>query len=856
MKIVDGRDGEIITGDLRETFEARGGGRLWYWIQVLSCLLVRMSPHRRVIPDLRRDLHYTFRIIRRNPGYATTAMLCLALGIGVNTTVFSWLDEMYFRRLAVPDPDQVVSIDRSGGPACSWQEYRALATGLHSIPAVAAVIPKETFLDIDLVNDQIYAEVVSANYFGVMRVQPAAGRAFESSEDEPNSDPVVVISDRAWSHHFRRDPRAIGKSIRIEDQWYRIVGVAPPGFEGASAPLAVDAWVPLATYPHYRPQLIARPSSAGPSVVLVGRLARSRSFSEATAEIQVVDSRMRQAQSGSARFKNPMTVRPVVGYNWTEVRRGLRPVATLLGAVVAVVLLIACVNVANLLLSRAAVRRREVAARRALGAGFGQLASQGITEGLVLAAGGAALGLFFGFVINRILGSLLPTAHPDLSQYTVHLDVNWRVAIFTVLTSTLCALLFSLAPSLENARCDVTPLLKGGSGGRSRSGSRQRDCLVIVQVALSLVLLVSATLIIRALQEAASTDPGFATDKRAYLRLFTPDNDFTPQQATSLYSRLLEDARNLPGVQDVTLSFAVFGFMDGDCASISKSESPRKLNINVVEPNYFQFMRTPLLRGRTFNSGDRAGAPRVIVVNETMAQGWWPGENPIGKTTWLGCQQESRVPAEVIGVVRDSKYGSLDERPFPFYFVHWRQVWWNGFFALMVQAAGDLNAIEEPLLKLAQTGGANLRIYELRTFNDLISLSLFQVKWQATLLMAFSGLAIFLAAVGLYGVVAYAAAQRTQEIGVRMALGAQTADVKWMVLGHSLHLTVIGLVVGVLLSAGVTRLLGRFLFGVSPLDPLAFAFAGLTWILVSMVAGYIPARRATQIDPLVALRYE
>jgi len=852
MKIVGGRDAEIIAGDLRETFEVRGGGRLWYWMQVFSCLLVRLSPYRRVIPDLRRDLRFTLRLIGRSPGYAATAMLCLAFGIGVNTTVFSWLDEMYFRRLAVPEGERVVSIDRNGGTPCSWLEYRALAAGLGSISSLAAVIPKGTFLDVELVNDQIYAEAVSANYFDVMRVQAAVGRTFERWEDQPNSAPVAVISDRAWNRHFRRDRMAVGRSIRIEDQWYRIVGIAPPGFEGSSTPLAIDAWVPLATYPHYRPQLMAQPSSKGPGVFLVGRLAKPRSLSDANAELQVVDSRMRQAEPGNARFRNPMTVRPLAGYSWTEVQKRLRPVAALLSTVVAVVLLIACVNVANLLLSRAAVRRREMAARRALGAGFGQLMRQGMTEGLVLALGGTVMGLVLGYLMNRILGSMVPIAHPDLAQYSVHLDVNWRVAMVTALTSMVCALLFSIAPALENARCDVMLLLKGAG----TSKSRRRDHLVIAQVALSLVLLISATLLIRSLQEATATDPGFATERRAYVRLFTPDNDFTPQQATATYIRMLEEARRLRGVQDATLSFAVFGFMDGDCASASKSESPRKLNINVVAPNYFQFMQTPLLRGRTFSVGDREGAPRVVVVNETMARRWWPGEDAMGKTVWLGCREDSRVPAEVIGVVRDSKYGSLDEQPLPFYFVHWRQVWWNGFFALMVHTTEDVRGVREPLLQIARSGGANLRIYESRTFADLISLSLVQAKWQATLLMVFSGLAIVLAAVGLYGVVAYAAAQRTQEIGVRMALGAQVEDVRWMVLGHSLRLTVTGLVIGVLLSAGGTRLLERFLFGVSPFDPAAFAMAGLTWILVSMLAGYLPARRATKVDPLVALRYE
>ena len=856
MKILGGRDGEVIAGDLREAFESRGGGHLWYWMQVLSCMLVRLSPRRRVIPDFRRDLRYTLRVIRRNPGYAITAIVCLGLGIGVNTTVYSWLDEMYFRRLPVPDPDRVVAINRAGGPACTWREYRDFSMGLRSLSGLAAVIPKETFLDVDKVNDQIYAEVVSANYFEVLGVRPALGRSFRSSEDGPGSDPSAVISERVWTRHFHRIPEAIGKSVRIEDQWYRIVGIAPAGFQGASAPLAVDAWVPLATYPHYRQQLIAA-SAAGPSVFLVGRLAKSGSVSEATAEIQVVDSRIRQQQPRNPRFRNPMTVRPVAGYTWTETQRGLRPVATLLSGVVAVILLIACVNVANLLLSRAAVRRREMAARRALGAGFAQLVRQGITEGLVLAMGGAFLGILSGLAANRVLGSMLPTAHPDLSRYTLHLDVNWRVAIFTALASLVCALLFSIAPALENARCDLTPILKGSSsGGANAGGARWRNYLVIVQVSLSLVLLVSANLLIRAMREAESADPGFVTDRRAYLRLFTPDNDFTPQQATNLYGRILEEARRLPRVQAATLSFAVFGFMDGDCASSSRSEPPRKLNLNVVEPNYFQFMGTPLLRGRTFDNGDRSGSSRVIVINETMARRWWPGEDAVGRTAWLGCRQETRVPAEVIGIVRDSKYGSLDEQALPFYFAHWRQVWWNGFFALMVESAGDAHAIEEPLSKLAQTGGPDLRIYEFRTFDDLISLSLFRVKWQATLLMSFSMLAILLAAVGLYGVVAYTMAQRTREIGIRMALGAGTGDVKWMVLGHCLSLTVKGLLLGLLISSAVTRLLSRFLYGVSPLDPLAFTVSALTWILISMIAGYLPSRRAMKIDPLTALRYE
>lgn len=815
-------------------------------------------PQHRQIPDFRRDLHYALRIIHRNPGYAITAVLCLALGIGVNTTVLSWLDEMYLRGLPVPQPDRVFLMDRAGNPPYALRQYRSFQESLHAFSGLAALIPKGTFMDIDLVNDQIYAEVVSANYFDVLGIGPHLGRAFLPSEDSPGSDPVVVISDEVWSRHFQLDPQVIGRWVRIEDQWYRIVGVAPAGFRGASAPLAVDAWVPLATYPHYRRQLASDPLSAGPEVFLIGRLAHSQSVLQAKAELEVIDGRMRQAASNSPRFRTRPTIRPVVGYSWAEAQRGLRPVATLLGAVVGVVLLIACVNVANLLLSRAAVRRREMAVRRALGAGRSQLLSQGIMEGLVLAMGGLALGILFGFWTNRAITAFLPSSHPELALHTIYLDVNWRVASFTAAVAVFCALLFSIAPAMESARDDVTPALKGdrGSGAGARRW-RQRDLFVIVQVALSLVLLVSAALLVRAVRKAKGADPGFATANRLYVRLFTPENDFTPQQATSLYARLLEEARVLPGTRDVTLSFAVFGFMDGDCASASQADAPRKLSLNVVESNYFDFMRIPFLRGRSFVSGDHPGTPRVIVVNETMARLWWPGQDPIGKTSWLGCQEpQHRVPAEVVGVVRDSKYGSLDEQARPFYFVYWRQVWWNGFFALMLQADGDPHALAEPLLKLARTGGPNLRIYELRSFDDLVALSSWQVKWQATLLAAFSLLAIVLAAVGLYGVVTYVAVQRTREIGIRMALGARSSDVKWMVLGHGLRLATIGILFGLGLSAAVTHLLHRFLFGVSPLDPLSIAASALTWILISMLASYSPSRRATRVDPVVALRNE
>ena len=301
----------------------------------------------------------------------------------------------------------------------------------------------------------------------------------------------------------------------------------------------------------------------------------------------------------------------------------------------------------------------------------------------------------------------------------------------------------------------------------------------------------------------------------------------------------------------------MLGFTDGECVSAGRASSESHADINVVEPNYFEMMNVSLLRGRNFAAYDQTQSPRVIIVNETMARQRWPGQDPIGKILWLGCQQGApRIPAQVIGVVRDSKYGALDEDPQPLLYVSRLQVWWNGFFALILHTAGDPRAMARPLIQLARAGGPNLRVYEIRTLDELVTLSLWRVRWQATLLGAIGLLALVLSVIGLYGVVAYTVAQRTHEIGVRLALGAQKIDVQWMVLARGLRLTATGIVAGFALSAAATRLLRRFLYGVNPLDPIAFAGAAFLWILVSMFASYVPARRAARVDPAVSLRYE
>jgi predicted permease len=855
-RLAPGREGEAIAGDLRESYMERGGGHLWYWAQVLTCARVLLSPYRRAIPDLRRDLHYGVRIIRRNPGYAAVAMACLALGIGVNAVVFSLLDGMYFRPLPVPDADRMVALYRSDAAACSWSDYVAFRSSLRSFRGVAASQARGTFMDVERANFAIVAETVSANYADVLQIRPALGRWFLAADESLGAEPTVVISNHIWDRYFHKDRSAIGRQVRIENRWYRIIGVAVDGFRGVSTPVLVDAWLPLTSFPIFDEQL-RDPRSDFPAVSLTARLAKGETLARSAAEIAVWDARLHQMHPRVPRYATPLVVGQSRGITAAAPRRAMRPIAILLLAVVMAVLAIACVNVANLLLARAAVRRREMALRRSLGASRGRLVRQGIAESLILALGGGALGMVFGYWTDRGLASWMAESIPQQALRGIDLAMNWRVAAFTAGVALFCVVLFSLAPAFECSAVD----LRSAAAIRSK----QRDVYAIAQVALSLALLVAAGLLVRALDRTARLNLGFATDHRMYIRLFTPEPDFTPESSTRMFTRLLSQARSLPGVTDATLAFGVLGFGDSTCVSADRRGGlPASTAIDVVEPNYFDLMQIPLVRGRNFPTyeqgplaGPDSGPLRSIIVNETMARQRWPGQDPVGKIVWLGCREGApRTAAQVIAVARDSKYRTLDEEPMRLLYISRLQVWWNGFFALILHTTGDPGSLAESLIRMARAEGPNLRIYEMRSMDDLVTLSLWQVRWQAAMLGVLGLLAIVLSAIGLYGVVAYTVAQRTHEIGVRMALGAQTADVQWMVLARGLRLAGIGVAVGLVLSAAGTRFLRAFLHGVDPFDPVAFAGAALVWMVIAMLASYVPALRAARVDPAVSVRYE
>jgi predicted permease len=799
------------------------------------------------------DLRYALRLLRRNPGYALAATLCLALGIGVNTTAFSMVNELFFRPLPVPQAGRLVRVERGADDyPCSWREYEDLRTRTRSAFAgLAAIVDNPTALDTDGINGIIVAESVSVNFAEALGLRPQIGRWFGPEDAALTAEPVGVLSDHAWSERYGRSPSVLGKLVRIETRFYRVVGVAPPDFRGVAPPVATEIWVPMTAM--FR-QLLSDPAERQrPHVRLIARLAGGVPPARAQAILRAADAEVRPGRNV------PLNVVSAAGASFTGAREVAGPVTGLLAGVSAIVLLIACVNVANLLLSRAAARRRETALRRALGAGRRQLARQAIAESLLLATGGAALGLFCGAAANRLLLRYLDIIPETHSLSAVSLPVDWRVVLFGAACSLAAAVLFTLSSAFEHSRDDLLTAIKGGA---APFRTRRRDAYVVAQVALSLVLLVAAGLLLRALDRARRIDPGFALDHRLSARIYISAPEYNAATARVFFDRVLAEVRAMPGVRAAALGYGVpLGFpqMDGGCAAPSKTAAPIRPNGgNNVSPGYFATLGIPLVAGRDFRPEDRDASPAAVIIDQALAARFWPGADPIGRRIFHGCDPARAAEAVAVGVARDSKYNALDEpaRGAVFTIHAPAPVELMGFMALTVHTDGDPAAFAAPLRAALRRIDPALRIYEMRTLEEIASLSLWRVRWQAALIACFGSLAIVLAALGMYGVIAYAVAQRTREIGIRMAIGAQKSDVLRMVLHRGLHLTAAGIAIGLALSAASTRLLRSFLYGVSPWDAVAFTAASLLWLLIAMLASYLPARRAAQVDPSIALRWE
>ena len=806
-----------------------------------------------LIDSLAQDLRFGLRMLRKNPGFTLLAVLCLGLGIGVNTSIFTVLDFTLLRPLPVMAPNQMTILSRAGDPQISYPDYAEYRDGNQAFTAMAASLPTESTLEADDETHLAAAEAVSGNYSQTMKVSTSLGRWF-TDENEP----VAVLSYAAWRKFFNGDPHVLGRRVRSETQWYTVIGVAPRTFTGIYTPIETEIWVPLHVwtrqYPDARAHLLDR-SQPWPRVMVFGRLRRHVTPSEGLANLNAIDALIqRENPAVSKSATPPLTLEIIHGAPSPVTRRGAVPFLTLLFLVVGIVLLIACVNVGNLLLARGAARERELSVRAALGASKGRLLRQLLLETLLLSLLGTGGGLFLCRWTNDFLNVLFGSL-PVEAQVALHLDLslNSRVFTFALGLSFVCTLLCGLFPAWRTVRRDVYPVLKGGSSPRQRT--RLRHASLVAQVALSLILLLSSGLFLRSIYRMRASDPGFAVRNRFYVLTFVSAPEFTEVTGLQFYRQTLERLRRLPGVRGAALTRFLPLMATGqenDCVSTDGS-SPFGATLGVISPGFLATMQIPLLEGRDFSATDTTSSLPVVLVSQNLAKRLWPERSPVGQHLRFGCAHGTT--AEVVGVVRDTNLRTLGEAPQPHFYRPFAQRY-TGLATLVVETIPSATTVAPAIREAIRAESSGARIYALESLAAHVERSYWVVRWESCVLILFGMLALVLAAVGLYGVMAFHVTQKTQEIGLRMALGARASSVHRLILREGIKITLLGVVFGIFASAGLTRLLARFLSGLNPTDPLTFAGTALLWVGVAVLACYLPARRAANIDPILALRYE
>ncbi|MGI8743418.1 MAG: ABC transporter permease [Bryobacteraceae bacterium] len=804
-----------------------------------------------------QDLKYGLRQLWSNPGFTAVAVLTLALGIGLNTSIFSLLNALMLRPLAVPNSGGVFGVYRGDDRPCSYSDFVDFQQRANAFSGLAADTTTESALDVGASSEVILAEAVSYNYATVLEVKPALGRWF-SAEDERTADFPAVIGYRTWQRRFGGDTQVIGKPVRLESQWYTVVGVAPKDFQGIALPVLTEVWVPLVKYAQHN-EFAARTvkDRFGGRVLMCGRLRPGVTASQAQAELNAVDVQLRRDYPRSETRERALRVERVRGTSDPGYRRLIVPLLMLLSVVVGLVLLISCANVANLLLGRGVSRRREVSIRLALGASRARICRQMLLESLLLSVMGAAAGLAAAQWTNRILERGLSSA-PSPIAMGARLSLDARVLGFVWIASVLTTLLFGLIPALQASRPDLVPALKGREMFSRNRRLTLRNVSVVAQVTLSLVLLIMAGLFLRALRTVSSIDPGFDARRLLSARLYLAKPEFNPVTGVALYRRVLDRARDLPGVRNATLSYASPMLTMSECVVPDKASAFPKsttAGANIIGPGYFSTFGIPLVRGREFVDSDNSSAPPVAIVNESLARQYWPGQDPVGNRIRLGnrCDKGLGTLAGIVGVAKDAQYASLDTAVRPYVFYPFEQHF-VGYVALVIQTEYNPAGLASALRKELRGVDSRLRIYDIDALSDQMDKSLWQTRWEASLLGAFGILALLIASVGLYGVIAFAANQRTREFGIRMALGADRRAVLQLVTGDALTVTLAGVGLGLLVSLASTNLLRGFLYGLSPTDAIAYAGAALLWTAVSLVASCVPAYRATRVDPSIALR--
>jgi len=829
------------------------------------------------------DLKYGSRMLVKSPGFTLAAVITLALGIGLNSAIFSLVNAVLFKPLPVDRPDDLATvwnIDPGGfisHQPMAFPDYADLRDGNRSFESLAAYALTPLAVDRGDESEMVIGQIVTENYFSMLGVQAIRGRTFLPEEArERNANPHVVLSHSAWQRRFGGNQAIVGQPIRVNGHLFNVIGVTPEGFEGVIRGFSPELWVPMMMSPTLNAQGAIR-AEDGPTegsgaprnnrldnrgsrwLWVMGRLKPGISLAQAGAEMHTLGERLRQ------QYPETNKDRPVGVLAANEVKvlpgvdRALYATSFVLLGLVALVLLIASANVANMLLARAVTRRKEVAIRLSIGAGRARLVRQLLTESLLLSLLGGGGGLILAWWTNTAL-NVLPMKLSLPVQLSLGLQVDGRVLIFTFSLAVLTALIFGLAPALQASRNDTLATLKEETGTTAGGGSRRHlaRALIVAQVAVSLILLIGAGLSARSMMNAHRINPGFDPAGVAVCRFMPELRGLSPAQQEEFFRRLTERLRAAPGVESVALAShtpLAFEINIEGVAAEGKEPAERKdwpeVDAAQVGPDYFRTLRIPILRGRPFTEQDNP-TRRVAIVNEALASRFWPGDDPVGQH--LKLEGESTA-YEVVGVAANGKYRTLGEDPRPFlYRPVLRTERSYPASMVLVRTSGELPPILSLIRAESRQVDEKVPASGLLSLEQTISVSLLFPRMGAVVFGLFGGLGLLLATIGLYGVIGYHASQRTHEIGIRMALGAEPGNILKLVVGEGLALTMIGIALGLAGAFMASGIISVLLYGISPNDPVTFASITLLLLLVALSACYLPARRAAATDPMTALR--
>jgi len=837
-----------------------------------------------MIADLWQDLRFGARMLLKTPGFTAMAALTLALGIGANTAIFSVINAVVFSPRPVAEPERLVGLYCSDArhtyQDSAYQDYLIFRDRGEVFTGLAAYSLRIFKLGGADEMEQVIGELVSGNYFDLLGVKAFIGRTFLPEEDRtPGAHPVVVISHGLWRRRFGADPALIGKTITINQQALTVIGVAPPQYTGMTRVLATEFWAPIMMAPQLEPQSgMSLLNSRGNSwLFIVGRLKPEATLEQARARFDLIARQLREAypeawrhkrvESGETLEKSVIVLPESETRIHPEAQAAAYAFIALALTIINLVMLIACMNLANLLLARATARGKEIAVRLALGAARRRIVRQLLTESVLLAALGGAIGvLLAAWAMNAVAASL--PALPQGVRIAIDLRLDWRVLLYTLAFSFLVGMLFGLAPALQASRPSLISALKDGADvfAGARSQSRMRNGLIIAQVALSVVLLAGAGLVMRSVRNIHPLSLGFDSLNLVVAPIELEERQYDRARSHDFYRRLAERTRALPGARAVTYVEVMpgIGQSRGSVGIEGYQPGPgddMELDRNIIGPGYLTAMKIPITQGRDFDERDRDGAPCVAVVNEALARRYFPDGRALGKhLTKFGWQQPDQS-CEIVGVVRDNKFQSLRKEPLPWY-----------AFALMqssptrttmlVHSDGPPELLVPAVRRAIQSLDQTIVVTDVLTLNDTFGPVLYFYRLFGLLVGGSGLLAVLLAVIGVYGVVAYAVGRRTREIGIRMALGANKQKILHLVMRQGMILVGYGLSAGLLLALALTRVLTSSIFeipllnGVSATDPLTFGSIALSLIVAALVACYIPARRATTVDPMVALRCE